>query len=193
MAQRLYHNLGGGNFVPLLDPALISDTTGAVCPWWFDYDSDGFVDLFVAKGAYMGNPANDCLFRNNGDGTFRKMTAAEVGPVVNDMSRADACWSADIDNDGRQELTIVHRVIELPYTQGYPPKIWRPDSSGIFHEVPDTLPNNGGWRWWGDYNNDGLLDAFATVVIDDNLSTSSYKLFWFYSSILLASIFSPKL
>ena len=70
----------------MADPALLSDTTRATCPWWIDYDNDGFLDLFMAKGMYLGGAANDCLFRNNGDGTFKKMTVAEVGQILNDQS-----------------------------------------------------------------------------------------------------------
>jgi hypothetical protein len=171
-AQRLYRNLGGGNFVPVVDPALLSDTTGAVCPWWFDYNKDGFVDLFIGKGPWLADVADDCLFRNNGDGTFRKMSAAEVGSLVSDQLRADACWSADIDNDGRQELTVVHKRPELPTTESWPSKTWRADSAGMFAEISVNLQFAGPWRWWGDYDNDGWLDAFATAVTSDSFATS---------------------
>ena len=105
-AQRLYRNNGDGTFTAVVDAGLRSDTTRATCPWWIDYDNDGFLDLFMAKGMYLGGVANDCLFRNNGDGTFKKMTAAEVGPMLNDQWQSCACSSADYDNDGRQELAV---------------------------------------------------------------------------------------
>jgi len=101
LAQRLYRNNGDGGFTAVVDLGLRSDTMAASCPWWIDCDSDGFLDLFVAKGTHSTAVANDCLFRNNGDGTFKKMTTAEVGPMLNDQLQSDFCFSSDYDNDGR--------------------------------------------------------------------------------------------
>src|SRR5687768_9749758 len=40
---------------------------------WIDYDNDGFPDLYFVNGA--PGSAN-ALYRNNGDGTFKEVTAA---------------------------------------------------------------------------------------------------------------------
>ena len=47
---------------------------GLAATWW-DYNDDGYPDLYVANDFY----APDCLYRNNGDGTFTDV-AAEVLP-----------------------------------------------------------------------------------------------------------------
>jgi hypothetical protein len=156
-AQRLYRNNGDGTFTAVVDPALRSDTTGATCPWWIDYDNDGFLDLFMAKGWDGLGVANNCLFRNNGDGTFKKMTTAEIGPILNDQGYHWHCSSADYDNDGRQELAVfvVQGALWTDFT-------WRRQADGSFVKTtPIGIIISGMYRSWGDYNNDGLLDAFT--------------------------------
>jgi hypothetical protein len=151
LAQRLYRNNGNGTFTAVVDSALQSDTTGASCPWWIDYDNDGFLDLFMAKGAL--NAANDCLFRNNGDGTFKKMTAAQVGQILTDGRQSGFCDSVDYDNDGHQELRIIHDSTSFT---------WRCQADGPFvPATPSGILNNVGLRMWADYDNDGWLDAFS--------------------------------
>ena len=56
---------------------------------WGDYNNDGFLDLFVFNGM-DGNAYNPFLYRNNGDGTFTKVTS---GPPVNVPAESySACW-----------------------------------------------------------------------------------------------------
>ncbi len=159
LAQRLYRNNGNGSFTAVVDPGLRSDSQRATCPWWIDYDNDGFLDLFMAKGMYFDSGANDCLFRNNGDGTFKIMTAAEVGPMLNDQLRSGWCSSVDYDNDGRQELTVVQ---EFPQDTYYTNFTWRYQADGTFvSTTPNGFPAGDPWRYWGDYDNDGWLDAIS--------------------------------
>jgi hypothetical protein len=160
-AQRLYCNNGDGSFTAVVDSALQSDTKAATCPWWIDYDNDGFLDLFMAKGMYESGVANDCLFRNNGDGTFKKMTAAEVGPMLNDQRQSSWCMSADYDNDGRQELAVVQDPSGgVPVYNNF---TWRFQSDGTFvATTPIGIADSAIWRWWGDYDNDGWLDALTS-------------------------------
>lgn len=161
LAQRLFHNNGNGTFTPLLDSALRSDTATATCPWWLDYDNDGFVDLFVTKGTPWGGAANDCLFRNNGDGTFKKATVAEVGALLSDAYMTDGVLSADYDNDGSQELTVVHRIPKSGGAYDFIARTWRPQADGTFASVAVGMPANAIVFWWGDYDNDDRLDCFA--------------------------------
>src|SRR5262245_30997804 len=74
----------------------------------FDYDDDGWPDIFfVNGGSFVDKPvaanAHHALYHNNRNGTFTDVTAASgIGVFGFGMG---AC-SADIDNDGRPDLYI---------------------------------------------------------------------------------------
>jgi enediyne biosynthesis protein E4 len=74
------HNFGSQKLGSLLE------STGAGCVW-FDYNNDGFPDLYVASGKPLEGgihpyplkqlpviPPHNHLYRNNGDGTFTDVT-----------------------------------------------------------------------------------------------------------------------
>jgi hypothetical protein len=63
----LYHNNGDGSFTRILTGSLVNDVGHSVGCAWADYDNDGFLDLFVAKGGTVGGPQNNGLYRNNGN------------------------------------------------------------------------------------------------------------------------------
>ena len=170
LAQRLYRNNGDGSFTSVVDSALRSDSNAAACPWWFDYNQDGFLDLFVAKGPSFSTAANDCLFQNQRDGTFRKTTAAEVGSILLDQQRTEACYIVDFDNDGHQELVVTYVAADMAPSC----TIWRPQVDGIFQVVPKDLPANKVPLSWGDYDNDGLPDALC-LTSESSLGVALYR------------------
>ena len=93
----------------------VAKTAGVTAPkrsfpaWFFDFDNDGWLDLFVSGyGASAGDVAADYLglphsgvvprlYRNQGDGTFEDATArAKLDTVLYTMG----CNFGDLDNDG---------------------------------------------------------------------------------------------
>jgi hypothetical protein len=74
---------------------------------------------------------DNSLFRNNGDGTFTKVTE---GAVVNDGGRSWGCAWADYDNDGYLDLIVVNNG----YDDGYAPP---PEPIFLYR-------NNGGPNHW---------------------------------------------
>src|SRR6476620_8679068 len=89
----LYRNDGTGNFEDVRVPAGIAAPTAASTGFgtdWFDYDNDGWLDLFVANGAVnvieaqRGQPSpfrmKNQLFHNTGNGHFVE-TSAAGGPA----------------------------------------------------------------------------------------------------------------
>ena len=131
-ANRLYRNLGNGQFedvadrvgVANLNPVGTGVSVGAV---WGDYDNDGFEDLFVYK---WGRPE---LLRNEaGQGFTRVSEAAGLPGWINAGS---AVW-LDYDCDGRLDLFVA----------GYWPDaldLWRLESTRMMPESFEYAENGG--------------------------------------------------
>jgi hypothetical protein len=98
----LYRNEGNGSFSVITNTSITSSTLAGGAGVWGDYDNDGFLDLFVA-GYTSGNK----LFRNNGDGSFTRVT---TGSIANDRPLAGAgsytgMWF-DYDRNGFLDLYV---------------------------------------------------------------------------------------
>jgi len=117
----LYVNDGRANFYDasaefgLLQPTVPYTGFGTE---WFDYDNDGYLDLFIANGAVnrieslRGSPypfhQNNQLFRNEGDGKkFREITGV-AGPALalSEVSRGAAF--GDVNNDGAIDVVVAN-------------------------------------------------------------------------------------
>jgi hypothetical protein len=76
---------------------------------FFDFDNDGWVDLFVANGhVYPQLPAYRqprLLYRNNRDSTFTEISA-DFGAVLTENRASRGVAFGDLDNDGDVDLLI---------------------------------------------------------------------------------------
>jgi len=95
----LYHNNGDGTFTDVTDRAGLRGRGWAGDVAVFDYDEDGFLDLFVPSMVGRGQ-----LYRNTGHGTFRDVTAETLGRT---SYGAVGCKVFDYDGDGRLDLFVV--------------------------------------------------------------------------------------
>jgi hypothetical protein len=132
---------------------------------WFDYNGDGWLDLFIAYESRRDDRKPCELFRNNGDGTFTEC-AAEHG--VDFVGFFKGVVSADFNNDGRPDLFLSR--LDGPKlllrndgpagadTSARAP--WRftnvAEIAGVT-EPPISFP-----CWFWDYNNDGWPDIFVS-------------------------------
>lgn len=113
----LYENDGRGFFhdasrdFGLHGPSFLSTGFGVQ---WFDYDNDGWLDLFAVNGAVTvvpplrGSPypyhQRNQLFRNE-NGRFREVTA-KAGPALEASEVSRGAAFGDIDNDGDIDIVL---------------------------------------------------------------------------------------
>ena len=101
---------GGWAFTDVAKAAGVTDPIDSFPCWFFDYDNDGWDDIFVSgykitnvgdvAADYLGLPhqgAKARLYRNLGDGTFANVTAAAK---LDRLLHAMGCNFGDLDNDG---------------------------------------------------------------------------------------------
>jgi tetratricopeptide (TPR) repeat protein len=111
----LYHNNHDRTFTEVALKAGVQKPWQSFATWFFDYDNDGWPDLFVTSyyisvdesiRTYLGLPLSAetlKLYRNLGDGTFRDVTA-EVG--LDKVFMPMGANFGDIDNDGYLDLYL---------------------------------------------------------------------------------------
>ncbi len=96
---RLYRNLGNGRFEDVAELAGVTNMRWGFGALAWDYDADGWTDLFVANFGLCR------LYKNNGNGTFTDVAQA-VG-LAGDVNSWNTCASCgDYDGDGRLDIFV---------------------------------------------------------------------------------------
>ncbi len=155
----LYKGNGDGTFTYTGDVAGLPTTRNyGESGFFFDYDNDGKLDLFIKNISTLADPAVNQLFKNNGDGTFTEIAgAAGLANATNGDVEGTIVSSADYDNDGRMDVIIGGN--------GASEALYHNDGNS-FTEVTSTAglsPHlNANGLAWGDYNNDGFLDLYIS-------------------------------
>ena len=157
--SRLYRNEGAGRFVDVTAKAGLSDTAskslGVVV---FDYNGDGWPDLFVANDTQPNK-----LWQNNGKGGFTEVgVGAGVAFSEDGIARgAMGVDAGDYDRSGRQHLVVGNFANEMI-------GLYHNEASGLFvDEAPrsavgrDSLLSLTFGVFFFDYNLDGYLDILA--------------------------------
>ncbi len=142
----------------------------------FDYNNDGFLDIFFPNGATLpglekADPSfYNRLYRNNGDGTFTDVTD-KAG--VKGLGYSMGVAAGDYDNDGFVDLY----VCGVNHNQ-----LLHNNGDGTFTDVTAKAGVEGihpkfGKTWaitagWFDYNNDGLLDLFVNNYLQYSVATA---------------------
>ena len=118
-SSRLYRNLGGGKFEDVTEKAGLADPTGkSLGVTVFDYNSDGWPDLFVANDTQPNK-----LYRNLQNGRFKdEGLAAGVAFGEDGVARgAMGVDAADYDRSGRPHLIVgnfANQMLGLYHNEG---------------------------------------------------------------------------
>jgi hypothetical protein len=158
-SSRLYRNLGGGKFQDVSQKAGVADPTSkSLGIAVFDYNADGWPDLFVANDTQPNK-----LYRNNRDGTFTEDgLSAGVAFGEDGVARgAMGVDAADFDRSGRQHLLVGNFSNQML-------GLYKNEGNGLFvDEAPRSTVGRASLLslafgvFFFDYDLDGMLDILA--------------------------------
>src|SRR6202171_2345158 len=140
----------------------LPETVGAGCAF-FDYDNDGWMDIYLVNSGRSDfftppTPLKNALYHNNHDGTFTDVTdKAGVAGGTFGMGVA----AADYDGDGWIDLYVTSYGRNILYHN---------NGDGTFTDVTEragvVAPGWSSSAVWFDYDNDGKLDLFVCQFVE---------------------------
>ncbi|MBK6911299.1 MAG: VCBS repeat-containing protein [bacterium] len=146
----LYRSNGDGTFALHDEPPFNTDGDDSRSVNWFDFDGDGWLDLFVANE----NNDHDALYDNLGNGLFASVEG--VPPTIDGVSNLTSSVG-DFDNDGDFDLFVG--------SYSSPSRLYR--NTGGNYELISNSPactdnQQAVGSAFADYDNDGDLDLLVT-------------------------------
>jgi VCBS repeat protein/ASPIC/UnbV protein len=178
--NRLFRNLGGegkpARFADVTTKAGVAEPLFSFTTWFFDYDNDGWLDIFVSGYTallpnivreYLGDKEHakgerPRLYHNNGDGTFTdKSREAHLDKLLLSMGSN----YGDLDNDGWLDFYLGTGV--PPLTTLVPNRMFRNDRGRVFQDVTTSggfgnLQKGHGVAF-GDLSNNGNQDVVEVM------------------------------
>jgi len=151
------------------------ETTGCGAAF-FDYDGDGWLDIFLVNGTRFeanyakGAEPTNRLYKNNRDGTFTDVTA-KAGLLRTGWGQG-VCVG-DYDNDGHEDLFISYwGDCALYHNNGNGTFTDVAEKAGVTTRTKTGLKRENTGCAFLDYNRDGHLDLFVANYIDFDLKTA---------------------
>lgn len=166
---RLHLNDGDGTFTERTKEAGLTGLVGGLNMVQADYNNDGFIDVLVLRGAWLGVAGRypNSLLRNNGDGTFEDVT--EQARMLSFHPTQTATW-LDFNGDGWIDVFIGN---ESSGGENHPCELYRNNGDGTFTECAAqcglVISRFVKAVVSADYNNDGRPDLFLSIRDGANL------------------------
>lgn len=155
----LYINNGNGTFTQITGSAVSTNNTFSEAASWGDMDNDGDLDLYVCNSD--GDRRNN-LYRNNGDGSFTRITTGAA--VTETYYSRNADW-IDINNDGKPDLFVTNEGNQHE-------NVYYGNGDGTFTKAVlaplTTSAGNTTSSSWEDVDNDGDFDLLIVNYNDQN-------------------------
>ena len=180
-----------GEYIDVTDASGVAiDTANTVSATFFDYDSDGYQDLFLAHWGAERETGDDTetVWRNNGDFTF--VSASLATGIANGITslgidRSFTPGFSDIDDDGDRDLLMVS---DFNKTQ-----VYVNNGDGTFSNTTDRkviVDQAGMGLAIGDYDNDGDMDWFVTSIynLDEEGTHFGNRLYQNHGSVVFEDV-----
>jgi hypothetical protein len=155
-----YRNNGDGTFTEVGKEVGVDDPQGyfGLGVAWFDYNHDGWIDLFVADDA-----SPNLLYKNLGNGKFAEVGFPAGVALSEDGSEQGSMGVAlaDYNSDGRVDLFITNFSEEYNALYRAERDTNFTDASFASKTAPSSLPYVGWGTAFFDYDNDGWPDILV--------------------------------
>ena len=169
---RYFRNGGDGTFADLTEQAGLAGIVGGLNALQADYDNNGFADVLILRGAWLGADGHypNSLLSNLGDGRFVDVT--EAAGLLAAHPTQTAAWG-DYDNDGWVDLFVGNESVgedtlacEL-FRNGGDADRDPVRFSDVAEEAGVAVVGYVKGVVWGDYDNDGLVDLYVSRLFAD--------------------------
>lgn len=155
--NQLYKNNTDGTFDNITLSANVGDSIQmSFQGLWFDYDNDGFLDLYVINDRYVHD---NTLYRNNGDETFTDVT--DIAGLGMDAQNPMTITIDDFNNDGYFDIYITNTG------GGKTTKLFVNNGDSTFSEQANyygVLLDEYSWgALWIDFDNDTWQDLYVAT------------------------------
>jgi hypothetical protein len=164
--NKLYKNNGNSTFTDVSISAGIKTSDGdlSFCASFFDYNNDGWQDIYVANDK-VNNP--NILYKNNGDGTFDDVSVASGTNLSID---AMSTTIGDYNQDGWQDIYVTNTA---NYNGNH---LLKNNGDGTFTNVAPTTGVQFSSVAWGAVFLDADLDLDLDLYVSGMLDGSNPSL-----------------
>ena len=173
---RLFRSNGDGTFDEHTGRAGLAGQVGGLNLTHADFDNDGDRDVLVLRGAWLDEHGlhPNSLLQNDSRGFFTDATLSSG--LLSFHPTHSASWG-DYDNDGWLDLYVGNESRLYAFGTApsslHPNQLFHSNGDGTFTDRAEIagvdLAGYVKGVAWGDYDNDGLLDLYVSILHSDNV------------------------